>query len=172
MSTLKTNAVQIGQSNTATANFALTAANADGTVKLARGNVGATTQDVMTVASDGKVDFPAGLSAFLGPNQNLSSNGYQKLPGGLILQWGTANLPNVSTYQSSAVINFPIQFPNAVFAVTANLSAPTTSNSLLTLGVMCGLQTQTGFTAYVDNGGDLNGGNMMSTAITWFAIGR
>lgn len=171
MSTLKTNAVQIGQSNTASANFALTAANADGTVKLARGNVGATTQDVMTVASDGKVDFPAGLSAFLGSNQNLSSNGYQKLPGGLILQWGTANLPNVSIYQSSAVINFPIQFPNGVFAITANLSTNTTSNSHLSLGVMCALRTTAGFTAYVDNGGDLNGGTMMSTAITWFAIG-
>lgn len=171
MSTLKTNAVQIGQSNTATANFSLSAANADGTAKLARGNVGATTQDIMTVAADGKVNFPAGLAAFLGSNQSISANGYQKLPGGLILQWGSATLPNVSTFQSSAVVNFPIQFPNAVFAITANLSEPTTSNSLLTLGVMCGLRTQSGFTAYVDNGGDLNGGVMSSTAITWFAIG-
>lgn len=112
MSTLKTNAVQIGQSNTATANFALTAANADGTVKLARGNVGATTQDVMTVASDGKVDFPAGLSAFLGSNQSLTLNGYQKFPGGLIIQWGEGNYSG-----NGGVVTFPIPFPNAVFQI-------------------------------------------------------
>ena len=174
MSTLKTNAVQIGQSNTATANFALTAANADGTVKLARGNVGATTQDVMTVASDGKVDFPAGLSAFLGSNQNLSSNGYQKLPGGLILQWGVATLPNRTTYQSGSFINFPIAFPNQVFSITANLMASATSNSTLTLGVLIPWHnvSQSSFAAMVDNGGDLNGGNMAITIINWFAIGR
>lgn len=112
MSILKTNAVQIGQSNTATANFALTAANADGTVKLARGNVGATTQDVMTVDAAGKVDFPAGLTAFLGSNQSLALNGYQKFPGGLIIQWGEGNYSG-----NGGVVTFPIPFPNAVFQI-------------------------------------------------------
>lgn len=174
MSTLKTNSLQIGQSNTATANFALTAANADGTVKLARGNVGATTQDVMTVDTAGRVDFPAGLSAFVGANQNLSSNGYQKLPGGLILQWGTSQLPNRTTYQSGNFINFPIAFPNQVFSITANLMASSTSNSMLSLGVLIPWNsvTQSSFEALIDNGGDLNGGSMGATSINWFAIGR
>lgn len=171
MSTLKTNAVQIGQSNTATSNFTLTAASANGTVKLARGNSGATTQDIITVGTDGKVDFPAGLAAFVGSNQNLSTNGYQKFPGGLIIQWGTATLPNVSTFQSSAYVSFPIQFPNAALSVTANLIEPTTSNSLLSLGIICRWKTTSGFTAYSDNGGDLNGGVMATTYINWIAIG-
>ena len=55
MSTLKSTNVQLGQSNTATQNFTLTAAAADGTMKLARGNQGATTQDVLTVDASGNL---------------------------------------------------------------------------------------------------------------------
>lgn len=62
MSTLKVNRTQLGQSNTATQNFTLTAEAADGTIKLARGNAGATTQDVITVDASGKVNFPQGIA--------------------------------------------------------------------------------------------------------------
>lgn len=55
--------------------------------------------------------------ALKGSNQSLVNSGYQKLPGGLILQW----------YRAELVANkaiFPIPFPNAVFVVipTDNLS--------------------------------------------------
>lgn len=61
MSTLKTNNIQIGQSGTASQNFVLAVPAApDGTIKLSRGVVGATTQDVLTVGADGKVTFPLG----------------------------------------------------------------------------------------------------------------
>jgi parallel beta-helix repeat protein len=62
MSLIKANAVQIGQSNTATQNFTLAVPSSpDGTIKLARGNAGATTQDVMNVSNAGVVSFPQGL---------------------------------------------------------------------------------------------------------------
>jgi len=54
MSRLKTNAVQLGDNATATQNFTLRTNN-DGTMTLARGNVGATTQDILTVSADGNV---------------------------------------------------------------------------------------------------------------------
>lgn len=65
--TLKTDNLQLGDSLTATNNFVLKT-NADGTAKLARGNVGATTQDILTVDADGKVTSdqvytPAGTGA-------------------------------------------------------------------------------------------------------------
>lgn len=41
--------------------------------------------------------------------QNLSGNGWCKLPNGLIMQWGTAN---------GGWVNFPIAFPNTCFSVT------------------------------------------------------
>jgi hypothetical protein len=58
MSLLKSNSVQIGQSVTATNNFTLSVPSSpDGTIKLARGNSGATTADVLNVASDGRLSF-------------------------------------------------------------------------------------------------------------------
>lgn len=62
MSLIKANAVQIGQSGTATQNFTLAVPSSpDGTIKLARGNSGATTQDVLNVSNTGVVSFPQGL---------------------------------------------------------------------------------------------------------------
>jgi hypothetical protein len=56
MSLLKSNSVQIGQSATATQNFTLSVPSSpDGTIKLARGNSGATTADVVNVDSSGNV---------------------------------------------------------------------------------------------------------------------
>jgi hypothetical protein len=56
MSLLKANSVQIGQSATATQNFTLSVPSSpDGTIKLARGNSGATTADVLTVNASGAI---------------------------------------------------------------------------------------------------------------------
>ena len=57
MSLIKANAVQIGQSPTATQNFTLAVPSSpNGTIKLARGNAGATTQDVISVDASGNID--------------------------------------------------------------------------------------------------------------------
>lgn len=104
MGLLKTIRTQLGLSNTATQNFTLTAEAADGTMKLARGNAGATTQDIITVASDGKVDFPQ-LS------KTLATNGSYTLPGGLIIKWGTS-ITN-STTSPNATVSFSNAFPTA-----------------------------------------------------------
>jgi len=56
MSLLKSNSVQIGQSTTGTNNFTLSVPSSpDGTIKLARGNSGATTADVLTVNASGAI---------------------------------------------------------------------------------------------------------------------
>ena len=62
MSLLRAIKHQLGLSVTPTNNFTLTAEADNGTMKLARGNAGATTQDIMTVDAAGKVAFPQGLS--------------------------------------------------------------------------------------------------------------
>ena len=57
MSLLKANSVQIGQSSTATNNFTLSVPTSpDGTIKLARGNSGATTADVLSVNASGAIE--------------------------------------------------------------------------------------------------------------------
>ena len=68
MSLLKIIKAQLGISSTPTNNFTLDASAQDGTMKLSRGNAGATTQDVMAVDAAGKVTFPAG-SQMLGVGQ-------------------------------------------------------------------------------------------------------
>lgn len=69
------------------------------------------------------IDGPSCL-AYTGQfSSNLAGSGYQKLPSGLIIQWGTATISSwVSTtsngtslacYQGSLSVTFPIAFPNA-----------------------------------------------------------
>ena len=53
MSLLKIIKAQLGLSNTPANNFTITAEADNGTLKLARGNAGATTQDILTVDAAG-----------------------------------------------------------------------------------------------------------------------
>lgn len=65
---------------------------------------------------------PAGTtlttSSFTGSNRSLAASGYQKLPGGLIIQWG--QIASGGSGNSDSV-TYPIAFPNAVFSVTATV---------------------------------------------------
>jgi len=58
---------------------------------------------------------PAKLDAKIG-NQDaqLSTNGYQKFPSGLILQWGRVTGVNAS---QNKTVTLPIAFPNAIFTL-------------------------------------------------------
>ena len=72
MSLLKTNSVQIGQSATATQNFTLAVPSSpDGTIKLARGNSGATTADIFSVSNSGVVTF---TNSIVQPNPTAAVN--------------------------------------------------------------------------------------------------
>lgn len=62
-----------------------------------------------TLAGYGITDAVA-LAQFTGVNQLLSGNGYQRLPGGLVLQWG-------QIANANGVVTFPIAFPNGCAAV-------------------------------------------------------
>lgn len=52
------------------------------------------------------------MSAFAA---SLAASGYQKLPSGLIIQWGSGGGTGTGAYG----VNFPIAFPNGVFSITA-----------------------------------------------------
>ena len=76
----------------------------------------------------------ATLRTMLGFDVSAAASGYQKLPGGLIVQWGSA----VAAITTGSTVTFPIVFPTAIFVVLAvavstsaqiiTHSAPTTSN--------------------------------------------
>lgn len=102
--------------------------------------------------------------ALKGANQSLAQNGYQILPGGLILQWGSL----VVTANTLISVSFPIAFPNNVFGV---LNSGTGLGQAATAGrqdfaATTFSQSLTGFS--------INQFNTTSATAyqTWFAIGR
>ena len=86
----------------------------------------------------------------------LATNGYQKLPSGLIMQWGSAYLPVVH----GQIVYFPIAFPSAV--VYVNYSADTNNSSANTNPTVRGITT----TQWL-----LDNHVGTPTTVKWFAIG-
>lgn len=86
----------------------------DGTA-LAAGDIKAGA--ICTIVYDGTsyqlVNSNVYQSNFTGSNQSLAAAGYQKLPGGLILQWGT-----IPAADGTKAVTFPITFPTACCAVS------------------------------------------------------
>lgn len=60
-------------------------------------------------------------------NKNLAAQGYQELPGGLIIQWGSftstvtsgAGTTDTRMYQGTQSVTFPKPFPTAVIGIHA-----------------------------------------------------
>ena len=63
--------------------------------------------------------------------QSLVANGYQKLPGGLIVQWVTGSSTAVAGgITASATLTYPIAFPNGVLLpISGVVAAPLGSNA-------------------------------------------
>ena len=58
---------------------------------------------------------PAALASFA---KSLAANGYCKLPGGLVVQWGEA-----TASEAGATVTFPVAFPVACCSVTATYAS-------------------------------------------------
>ena len=108
-------------------------------------------------------------ASFTGANQSLATSGFQKLPGGLILQWGTSTLSTTGSanngfYQRSGSITFPTTFTNACYNVTATVNR---SNMFYGAVVAISGLTTSGFTA----AGTGQYGSDENVTIFWQAIG-
>ena len=71
--------------------------------------------------------WAAGVVGMADFKSDIKEKGYQKLPGGLIIQWGYE-----SGFGSSKLVDFPIPFPNAVFSFTATPTLGAAGNTDLT----------------------------------------
>ncbi len=112
----------------------------------------------------GELAFEADLAAYaplssFGTSQ--AATGYQKLPGGLILQWG------LTVVSSATVASFPIAFPSACLQMTGvdagNVSSGTTNANSISVQPVNAAQ----FRAWGKN----TAGSFVSTNMSWFAIG-
>lgn len=99
-------------------------------------------------------------TAFTGANRNAASTGYQKLPGGLILQWGLT--PSIAAGVAAGT-TFPIAFPGGVFAITATY---TNTNSTTPGGGSPYVISQVAATGF-----NLFNGGSGSSQYYYFAIG-
>ncbi|BCB26486.1 hypothetical protein SKTS_13720 [Sulfurimicrobium lacus] len=110
------------------------------------------------VQSQGDARY-ATLAQFTGANQSLSSNGYQKLPGGLIIQWGS-----YPAGAATGTITFPITFPNACLTCQAtdnnNVATQVASIATLTTASNFAFAAAQGASAYASVG-----------TFNWLAVG-
>lgn len=137
----------------------------DGTITIGTTALTFVRKDGVTYASNAeaqafvvtnKAITPASLAAALqGANQSMAASGYQKLPGGLIIQWGA--IPSVG---SGITVTFPLAFPNAAYSVAVSANTGTS-------GV--GLSAQSiGLTSFVA----VYPGSNLSSGGSYIAIGR
>lgn len=99
--------------------------------------------------------------AFKGGNQDLSSRGYQKLPGGLIIQWGTETAGTSS-------VSFPINFPTGCLFVGAGEVTESVGGYYF---CQVTSSTVTGFTAQVYGANVGSAPNTANLPYKWLAIG-
>ena len=100
-------------------------------------------------------------------NQNLSNTGFQKLPGGLIMQWGTFTNPLT---EGTFAVTFPIAFPSVCLNVQLTVSNPdnsTAGNRDYWVQMGSPLPTALGFTAMLQNATQ----STIAGITYWFAIG-
>ena len=106
-------------------------------------------------------------SDFTGSNQSLTSSGYQKLPGGLIIQWAAGAAAASGTSQT---ITFPISFPTSAYRVIA--SAETASVAGNATGIQVRAQSFTTTSVSVDLVNTLATTNDNTVVPVVFAIGE
>lgn len=116
------------------ASSTLSAAGSDKIFFGSQGYGGLTLDDSLTVISigGGKWEAISGgeMMRFSPHFQNsVAVNGYQKLPSGLILQWGL-----ITATTAGASVPLPIAFPNAFFGVNGGIFNGTAANYNVSLG--------------------------------------
>lgn len=117
MSLLKIIRQQLGLSTTPANNFTLDASADNGTMKLARGNAGETTQDIITVNAAGVVSLPQGSAGIL-PSQ--TSNGGKFLTtDGTSASWGTVSVPVTSFQGRTGAISLTAADIRSTISLTA-----------------------------------------------------
>lgn len=103
----------------------------------------ATDAEAAALSDTGRAIVPSNLAALFA--KSLATSGYQKLPGGLIVQWGA--LPSFGG-NSSSTITFPIAFPTSCFGIS---TTPTAND--LTFDSYLMYKSLTATSVLVGNGG-------------------
>jgi hypothetical protein len=102
-------------------------------------------------------------SEFTGGNHSLAPAGFQKLPGGLIFQWGSYT---AAASDTAYTISLPTTFPNTHFAAFASVkTSGNISGSWSAYAIPASLST-------VTLTGDVSSGSATNIPISFFCIGN
>ncbi|MDY0929145.1 phage tail protein [Enterobacter sp. CFBP8995] len=112
----------------------------------------------LPVVAASQVNHAVNLGQFA--NSLVAGGGYQKLPGGLIIQWGNGLFTN----QTTTTVTLPIAFPNAGFTAVACKGASITLSGEYGVGA----QIKSNSTMDISNSGGTTGANK---GIWWMALG-
>lgn len=124
----------------------------------------ATDAEAQAQTSTSKLLSPALLaSALQGSNQALSQNGYQKLPGGLIIQWGRTS----QSINTVSTVTLPITFPNAIFTAVAT---PLTQTAIAGNDKDCQVELTSTSQIKLVLDDTVAGSTMLG--VTWMAVGN
>ena len=95
---------------------------------------------------------------------SLAAVGWQKLPSGLIMQWGVVT--GVSLAQVYQAVTFPVAFPSAILSVQVSAAMTDYITDNIAAMVRKGTLTKTGMTIYGDHATVGGLGDLY-----WFALG-
>lgn len=95
---------------------------------------------------------------------SLAAVGWQKLPSGLIMQWGVVS--GVSLAQVYQAVTFPVAFPSAILSVQVSAAMTDYITDNIAAMIRKGTLTTTGMTIYGDHATVAGTGDLY-----WFALG-
>lgn len=102
--------------------------------------------------------------SFAGANQSLGVNGYQKLPGGLLIQWGWVNVGD----DASVVVTLPTPFLSTFYCALATAQVPT---AVTGSGTLSGTAHRTSLSTITVGLNVGTGGGFTPAGVCWAAIG-
>jgi hypothetical protein len=122
----------------------------------------ASASEALAGTEAGKALTPANVFG----NASLSSEGYYKLPGGFIVQWGyKAN----SATEGALAVSFPVGFASACYGLQATINNASSSGTMNYEAQVVSLST-TGATVFVQADGGATGPG--PAGFYWFAYGK
>jgi hypothetical protein len=121
----------------------------------------ATAAEAQAFTANKAIDGAKLAAAMQGANQSLAESGYQKLPGGLIIQWGRTG---AIAQGGNVAVTFPITFPIGILQPFANSISSGNNTNVYSVS------------AYNPSASGMNISNNSNTSgvttAAWLAIGK
>ena len=112
-------------------------------------------------------DLVRGLPADF--TSSLTSSGYQKLPSGLIIQWGI--IENASSPDGTYTVTLPITFPNQILIAVASIHQAAAGNNAEVCGISSLSSSSIAIHAWITAGPTPITTIPQGTPIYWLAVG-